>query len=279
MEINLLTPLDLDKFAHLFPPYLLKELPADEILLGCVNEAPLDAAGILMAHPVDGELFVDWIYVDEPYRRKGAGKEMLDLLVDTAAECEDVDGITLVFSQDHADVEPFLEACGFGVLMREGDKGFLTTLGEFPKLPVNGDPVGEILPLPKVPEAALQSFSDLLSDSSLLGITVEMPLEADRYLPESCMLLAEGRIRGVCLLEANESGLSIGWIYNNCPSPDSIIHIVNQSVGLLREKYPADTPLSFASVNPGVERFIERRIPVISRAEIYIGTYRFDLED
>ena len=61
MEIDLLTPLELEKFEHLFPPYLLKELPADEILLGCVNEAPLDAAGILMAHPDEGELFIDWI--------------------------------------------------------------------------------------------------------------------------------------------------------------------------------------------------------------------------
>ena len=255
MEINLLTPIDLDKFGHLFPPYLLNELPADEILLGCIKEDPLDAAGILMAHPVEGELFVDWIYVDEPYRRQGAGKAMLDILVDTADESGAVDGVTVVFSQNQEHMEPFLEACGS----------------------VKDAPVGEILPLPKVPEKVLQRFSDLLSDTAVPGVAIDPPIEADRYLPESCMLLVDETIRGACLLEKNDSGLSIAWIFNNCPVPDTIIHIVNESIGLLRESYPADTALSFASVNPGVERFIERRIPVISRAEIYIGTYRFDL--
>ena len=277
MEINLLTPIDLDKFGHLFPPYLLNELPADEILLGCIKEDPLDAAGILMAHPVEGELFVDWIYVDEPYRRQGAGKAMLDILVDTADESGAVDGVTVVFSQNQEHMEPFLEACGFGVFMREGDKGFLSSLGDFPKLPVKDAPVGEILPLPKVPEKVLQRFSDLLSDTAVPGVAIDPPIEADRYLPESCMLLVDETIRGACLLEKNDSSLSIAWIFNNCPVPDTIIHIVNESIGLLRESYPADTALSFASVHPGVERFIERRIPVISRAEIYIGTYRFDL--
>lgn len=279
MEIDLLTPLELEKFEHLFPPYLLSELPADEILLGCVNEDPLDAAGILMAHPDEGELFIDWIYVDEPYRGKGAGKAMLDILVDTAAEADAVDAVSVVFSQDQPDLEPFLKACGFAVFMREGDTGYLCSLGAFPKLPVKSQPVGELLPLPKVPAKALRSFSDLLSEAAVPGIAIETPIEAERYLPESCMLLENGTIRGACFLEKNDVGLSIAWIFNNCSVPDMIVHIVNESIGLLQKHYPADTLLRFASVNPGVERFIDRRVPVLHRAEIYIATYRFDLED
>ena len=279
MEIDLLTPLELEKFEHLFPPYLLSELPADEILLGCVNEDPLDAAGILMAHPAEAELFVDWIYVDPSYRRKGAGKAMLNVLLDTAAESDAVDAVTLVFSEEQEDLDSFLAACGFAVFMREGDKGFLCSLGAFPKLPVKSALVGALLPLPKVPEKTLQRFSDLLSQSAVPGLAIETPIEAERYLPESCMLLENGTIRGACFVEKNAFGLSIAWIFNNCSVPDMIIHIVNESVGLLQKHYPADTALSFASVNPGVERFVERRVPVQSRAEIYIGTYRFDLED
>ena len=116
MEINLLTPLDLEKFEHLFPPYLLKELPGDEILLGCVNEEPLDAAGILMAHPEAGELFVDWLYVDEAYRRKGAASQMLELLLDVVEATDELDAVTLIFSEQHEHMDELLEARGFGVL-------------------------------------------------------------------------------------------------------------------------------------------------------------------
>lgn len=277
MEINLLTPPDLEKFEHLFPPYLLKELRADEILLGSVNEEPLEAAGILMAHPEEGELFVDWIYVDEPYREKGAGRAMLELLVDTAEESGRIDGVTLVFSQYQKNLDVFLRACDFAVFQREGDRGFLTTLGKFPRFPISGAPIGEILPLPKVGQNALRWFSDLLSDAAVPGVAVEIPFEVNRYLPESCVLLEDGRIRGLCLLEKNDKGISIAWIYNYCSSPDAIIHVMNESMRLLKENYPADMGLSFASVNPAIEGIIERRIPVASRAEIYVGTYRFDL--
>lgn len=278
MEINLLTPLDLEKFEHLFPPYLLKELPGDEILLGCVNEEPLDAAGILMAHPEAGELFVDWLYVDEAYRRKGAASQMLELLLDVVEATDELDAVTLIFSEQHEHMDELLEARGFGVFKREGDKGFLTTLGKFPKLPAKDEPVGEILPLSQAGEQAIRSFAGLIDDAVIPGVAIETPLDLNQYLPESCILLEDGMIRGTCLLEENDEGLSIAWIYNNCPSPDNIIHIVNESIRLLKEKYPEDTPLSFASVNPGVERIIERRVPVDSRAEIYVGTFRFDLD-
>ena len=113
MEICVLTPLDLDRFAHLYPPDLLKELPGDALLLGCVEEDPLEAAGVLLGHVEEDEVIVDWLYVDEPFRRKGGASAMLELLIETAAEAGDIDGVNVFYAEESDGMEELLKACGF----------------------------------------------------------------------------------------------------------------------------------------------------------------------
>ena len=159
---------------------------------------------------------------------------------------------------------------------REGDKGFLTSLGRFPRLPPMGEKYGEIMTLSQVPEAEICRFAGLIEDSTVPGISIDQPFEPGAYLPESCALLIDGKISGVILFDGDDKELSIAWIFNNISEPAPFISMINYGVSLLKERYPADTPLSFASVNIGVEEVVERYIPVISRSEIYFGTYRFE---
>ena len=99
MEVCVLTPADLGKYAHLFPAELLPELPGDELLLGCVQAAPPAAVGILMAHVEEREVLIDWLYVEEEYRRQGGGKEMPELLVQGAEASGRADAVSIVFSE------------------------------------------------------------------------------------------------------------------------------------------------------------------------------------
>ena len=273
MEICTLTPVDLEKFGHLFPQELLAELPGDELLVGCVTDDGKNAAGLLMAHVEENEVVVDWLYVDEPFRRKGGGRAMLQLLVQAAEESEEPDGVSVFFTQDNAGVGGFLKACGFMVILREGSRGFSTVLGNFPRLLAPGKPQAEILPIGEAPEAAREHFAALVNDSVLSDVALPLPFSFLNYRPESCVCLEKGVIRALALLQGDQNGLSIPWIFNDSTDPAAFIATINESIRRLKAAFPPDTPLTFASVDSVIEELIERHIPVVQRSEIYFATY------
>ena len=277
MQITFLTPIDLEKFAHLFPDYLLDELPADALLLGCIEEDPPTAAGILMAHIEEMEVIVDWLYVDEPFRRKGGARAMLEILIEEADAYGELDGVSIAFSEEHENMAEFLRSCDFMVVHKEGCKGFVTRLGSFPRFPAPGPQKGDIVPIGEIPEKESARFAGILDNAVIPGIAVPTPFSPSDYRPESCACLEDGKVRALCLLKGDEEGLSIPWVYNNCSTNASFIATVNESMKLLKEKFPADTRLSMASVNVGIEEIIEKYVPVLERSEIYYGTYPFGL--
>lgn len=279
MEICMLTPVDLERFSQLFPEDLLKELPADELMLGCIDEAAGAAAGILMAHVEELELMVDWLYVDEPFRRRGGARDMLTALMEAAAESCEADAASVIFSEMHEGMEDFLEAMGFLVAVRGKDKGFVTKLGKFPRFKNPGGSRGTFTALGDLEPKELQRFAGLLDESIIPDQAVETPFAPEKYLPESMVCLEEGKIRALCLFSGDGSGLTIDWIYNNCSVATAFIDLFNEGMERLKKRFPAETPLFFASVNEGVEKLVERNVPIERRAEIYIATYALIRED
>lgn len=277
MEIAVLTPADLDKFAGLFPDELRAELPADALLLGCMQAEPPTAAGVLMAHVEEAEVLVDWLYVDEEFRRQGGGRAMLEALLSAAEESECVDGVSIVFTEEHENMAAFLRACEFMVELREGAKGYTTELGAFPKLPAVGESLGTVAPLSDVPENEIARFNKMLQLSNHPDIVLPGALVPADYRPESSVCLENGIIRAFCLVKGDRNGLSIESVFNGTTLPATFLNVVNKSVDALKAAFPADTPLSFASVNPSLELFIEYSVPVKQRRECFWGTYRFDI--
>ena len=280
MESCVLTAADLEYFEELYPEELLKDLPADELLVGCVEEAPSPAAaGILMAHVQEGEALVDWLYVDEPFRRRGGGRAMLQMLTRAAEESGELDGVSLTFSQNDAHMSEFLRACDFMVAVREGSKGFSTRLKDFPQFPVPGEVKGTIVPLADVSESERARFAGLVDDSVLPNVAVQTPFDDSAYRPESCACVEDGVIRAVFLVQGDENGLSIPWMYNGCSAAASFIAVVNESISRLKGAFSGEVQLAFASIDSDIDELIERRIPIEERAEISFGTYRFGLPE
>ena len=279
MEICMLTPLDLDKFAHLFPASLLKELPADELMLGCAEGEPPEAAGVLLAHVEELELMIDWLYVDEAFRRRGGAREMLTALMQAAAESEELDAASIIFTEGMDGMEYFLRAMGFLVAVRGKDKGFVTLLGKFPRFKNPRGGQGTFVPLREVDPEELARFAAVLDDGILPDAAVDLPFRPEVYLPESLVCLEEGKIRALCLFSGDENGLSIDWVFNNCSVSTTFIDLFNEAMSRLKKRVPPETKLVFASVNEGVEGIVEKQVPIERRAEVYVGTYALIRED
>lgn len=275
MKIGVVTPKDLDYFSHLSPVRLTQALPEDTLLVGCVEDsAPPVAAGILMAHAEESMVVVDWLYVDEAFRRRGGGRAMLELLLQNARASGILKGVSVFFADDDENMPAFLAACGFGVSQRGGSAGFAIRLGDFPYIPAFGPTKGSIVPLEEIPEAERVRFAALLDSAAIPGIAVPTPFSFRAYRPESCVCLEDGIIRAICLLRGDENGLSIDWIYSNT-APPAIIRTINESVSRLKGAFPADTTLAFASVNKDLENVIKRYLPAAQRSETHFALCQF----
>ncbi|SNU08058.1 Acetyltransferase (GNAT) family protein [Lachnospiraceae bacterium] len=277
MVINLLTPYDLNKFAHLYPDYILSELPEDTFLIGCIEEDPLTAAGIMMAHIEEDEIVIDWLYVDEPFRRKGGASEMLNLLLEAAVQSDELSGITVIFSEEDENMWEFLESMDFMVMYRGCDKGFSTRLEMIPPFPALGQITDELCFLNDVSDEEILRFKNLIDESVIPGTAVNIPFSKENYMPESSVILTDGNIRALCLLKELDDRIDIEWVYNNTKDPNAFPAIVNASINKLKTKYPADTNITFASISSSMDELISQYIPVEKSTEIYMAAYPFSL--
>ncbi|MCR5626781.1 MAG: GNAT family N-acetyltransferase [Lachnospiraceae bacterium] len=96
-------------------------IPADikesvDVAIGAVDEETDTACGVLSAEALEnGELMINFIYVEEEWRNKGAAKAMIRLLQEIAAGT-DRTGITCGHWIPKDDGDPLnmvLNACGF----------------------------------------------------------------------------------------------------------------------------------------------------------------------
>ena len=275
MTVCILTPLNLNKCSHLFPESLLDDLPASTLLLGCVEEEPLAAAGILMAHVEQREMVIDWLYVDEAFRRRGGGRAMLEGLRDAAKASGKLDGMTMTYTQVHQNMTEFLRACGFIAVYREGCRAFRSTLGDFHIFPVPAEKNGVLQSLRDVPPEEVARFSGVLGTGVIPNVGIRPPIDPMDYRPESCAYLERGKIRGLWLVQDERDGISFPWFCNISNSLSVPLSLMNTSLKQLKAALPASTTVSFASTNPDIEMIVRKHFRVSQNIDVYFATYLF----
>ena len=205
--------MDLPIFYNLLPESLLHDVPAGALLVGCGDGEPLQPAGVLIAHVEQQSLLVDWLYVDEAYRRRGGARQMMQMLLDCAFEVEEIEDVTLTFSQEHEGMDAFLRAMAFGVVFMEGCKGYETTLGRFRFMPGEKSIPRKIVPLHTVPRQQVAHFERLM-DSGVLPDVAIRTLRPEDYRAESMTYLEGGNLLGLWLVQERNGKLFIPWFCN-----------------------------------------------------------------
>ena len=274
MKIFSLTPLDLPIFYNLLPESLLHEIPADALLVGCADGEPLQPAGVLIAHVEYGTLLVDWLYVDEAYRRRGGASQMMQLLLDCAFEVEEIEDVTLTFSQQHDGLDAFLESMDFSVLFMEGCKGYETTLSKFRFLPGEKAIPGKILPLSDVPQQEIERFDRLVASGILPEVGISS-LRIEDYHAGSMAYLEGDTLLGLWLVQQQNGKLFIPWFCNYSKALTVPISLMNASIRAMNDHYAEDTPVYFASLSPKMESVIRKLFQTPDETEIYFASYAF----
>lgn len=273
MAISILEINDLTKFNELYPDIILDELPENELIIGYIEENPLKAAGILMAHPEHSTMLIDWIFVDESARRKGYGKAMLELLMDACKASDEIDAILSTFYNENLFVYDLLSACDFIAGYRQGCKSFVTRLSRIksPKETVNKQ--GNYMHLNQVSNKELERFNNYLSQDEVSNVGIDLPLKPEDYRAESLVHMDNDRIDSLLLVGDEEDGISMPWLFSISQSSSVLIGLMNHVLHDLRMQFQDDTKVYVTSLKPSMEHVIYNYFNPESSEEIYMGVY------
>ncbi len=111
------TLIDVENMDYFLPAVEKEALLKSDIFLGAVEESSDTAAGVLAATATpDKMLSINYIYVEERFRRQGAGSAMIALLKDIASEAE-AEAVSCdclrSLKDEESDIEKLLVSCGF----------------------------------------------------------------------------------------------------------------------------------------------------------------------
>ena len=273
MAISVLTIDELIKFNKLYPDILLDELPEDELLIGYIEESPLRAAGILMAHPEGRTMLLDWIFVDENSRQRGGGRAMLELLRDSCEASGEIDAVIITFYDKNLHMDNLLTTCGFISGYMPGCKSFVTRLSRI-KSP-KGIKAGKVdyLHLDQVSEEIIEKLNRYLSMNVISNIGIELPLRPEDYRKESMVHISNGIIDSLWLVSDEEDGVSFPWFFNRAQDPIVPIELMNQVLRELKMNFPKETKVFVTSIKPNVENVIYNYFNPQAYKEIYFGVY------
>ncbi len=273
MAISVLTVDELIKFNGLYPDVILDELPENELLIGYIEENPLRTAGILMAHPENSTMLLDWIFVDENSRRKGYGRAMLELLTDSCEASGEIDAILLTFYNENLSIYELLLDCGFIAGYMPGHKSFVTRLSRIKPLGKIKDNQIDCIYLNQVSNNELEQLNKYLSLNMVSNIGIELPLKPEDYREESLVHVDNNRIDSLLLVRDEEEGLSIPWFFNEAQNLAVPIGLMNHVLLDLRMKFQEETKVFVTSLAPNLENVIYTYFNPESYKEIYIGVY------
>lgn len=269
---------DLLKFRNLFYDELLLSLPEDMIMLGAidVSEPTPKAVGLLIFHVREKSVYIDWLYVDENFRRQGVGTALLqDLMISLIKDPgANINTVFMEFGEAISGMGAFLRKNRFAVTFFDGNFNIYAPLKSVRLMKNN---MNEKRPLRSIPLAevkresydAFERYLDMTSDE-IIGFVG--PIEASDYRSESRAIMDGDRIVGIMLVgdTVYKDTVLIEWVYS---VPKFVLSAVplafNDVITALRESLPEDTMLSMAAMSENVGGIIRKTMPGAVFSEAY----------
>ncbi len=251
--------------ANSFLEFLPKDmLSQNDVFFGVVDEDTDTACGIVAAQALSKFLLsISYIYVDEAYRRKGAGRALIDALLEfcqissfSALMCEHRES----FDKNDMLISSFLRNYGFNSLDYTRNITYSVKVGaihiEKKKLP------GKVIPLKKIPQHSFDLYSKkikALEKKDKTGAITELE-NIDSYNREFSLFYQDNNdnTMGALLIKANPKGLYLNELQaigNNVPK---IIYSLLQKMDeITKQNLPPNTSIFINSTSEHIIHSIE----------------------
>jgi GNAT superfamily N-acetyltransferase len=234
-------------------------------VVGAADSGTNTAAGVCAAHMEEGLLEIDWIWVAEDMRRKGAAWQLLMSLIRVSAGIPEVIGLSVRYPAEGGDaLTALFQRLGFAIEdgAMDGFHEKLSVLRQnsfFSRPPTD---IALVKPLKAVGAGLRTAFSrhiEALPD----GAAVELPIAWEEYDGDLSMLyVKDDAVHGAVLmrrLSADALELAFAYAQNGMPAAfASALYAVAEAGAAA---CPPDTDVSIIALTDASRNLAEKLIP------------------
>ncbi len=275
MKLILLNKETKPYFAGLYDESLYSDHDSNIITIGAVEDNR--PVGVLLASVFLTDIAIQWIYVDERYRRRKVASSMLKALNKTLSKIG-AEACYTFFTNDAKGMSEFAESQGFKIQTNPGWISYestLKTLVMVPKMP--GDDF-TLSSFQSLGSNTIERFNlEMLTGSSLIGVPLR--IDPQDFSPFSSCSIVDGHISSLLLVQTSfrdgRSVIDIPWLYVGSDGAASAQAMYNATLKALQSSFPPDTEIHFSSINPALDRVITKVLPRAACKELYMAKYRY----
>ena len=253
------------------------------VAVGAISEEEGDVkpVGILIAHMTESELVLDWIYVEEAYRRQGIGSGLLGRIMESGLNIRDLEGVMAVLTEADEEVLNFLDAANYAIIPAENAGQLHVRLFDFEGADDEGKTPGvSSILLSKVPIKYLRAFEDYIKEESLktrISQGVSYPILPVAYANCSTVIMYEDEVCGMVLLKEENPGYSVPWIYVKPSHEMDLPFLLNETYdNIMKETGNQDVPMMFGTLNEDSVNLVEKLFPDADFEQLLIAYYSYD---
>ncbi|MBQ3104828.1 MAG: GNAT family N-acetyltransferase [Lachnospiraceae bacterium] len=283
MEAFVLTKETVQAFFPLLPEEFWK-LEQDEsiVLLGAAESDAADenrACGTMVLRVAnDRTLLIPWLLTAPEYRRRGAGRAMLELAMELAGQMNMQ--LLCIFSagaeagQD-APVYRFFQKHGFILEAREA-KAYsipMEALGKETFFLREQKPVSGIMTLEETPVKLIADLNRTLAEKNHL---LDGPISKERSVGEVSLVQVEHEVITSCVIfrELGEHTVELSFAYSGKKASMQMPMLLLQAQRLLSRRYGPETELVIPCVTEASRKLVEALAPSAAVTRVSYGAYR-----
>lgn len=231
------------------------------VCLGVYDEETDMACGALAAAPNGKFMEIEYIYVPEKFRNRGAGHALIAHMHEIAAACGiDVSAIGFSDSEEEAVLRDFIRGEGFEemeptpIYRIESDK--LSGVPEQVRLPENV----KIITMKMATGADKNSLKAALDACAATDAAVPALYLPERYDENLSFLKKTGRnCTGCILVSRHENGLLIDYLsVFESSSPLEVLGLISECLKAVREAFPEGCDITINAIVPETEKLIRK---------------------
>lgn len=260
MLTTLITEENADRFLKVIPDEAFFE---SELFFGVVDEKTDTACGVLAAGAdPDTGLTINFIYVDEDYRHKGAGSALVEGIKSFAKEIS-ISAVSCIHpvSEDGNGIYELLKKCGFSESIMPELSVYEALLSDI-KLPKKGAN-SKVIPLKELSDHQWRSYSsrvDVMTREDENGSTLPL-LDRDVYDSDISWVYLndEDRVMGAILAEASKDTITINELRASAADPGKVIlDLLIEAVNATKKKFDKGAKVQMNPYNPDHKLLLEK---------------------
>ncbi len=252
-------------FQDMFPGDISEYASGRNIAVGAMYEG--EKAGLFLGYPEDREFNLIWFYIVPKFRRRGVGSKFMQDMIEGISRTIDIDIInTLCVGEETKDFFSYMRY-GFSddVVVYQYDSR-LADMTEVFKADIPG-----VVDFSKITEREKKQIEEYFENDPEQAFPVKNIYAKNAFLPQSRVLLENGQVKALVLIQEEGDSLVLPFVYSNGAAGKKLISILAEIKEELVKAYGEDKNLRVTAINESSQNLAKKMLPEATVTKMYLA--------